>query len=84
MATQPDRLALAADLVADQRDQIVVKNVFLAVGQILEAAERLLQGIVTQFEPQLGQLLGEGVAAECLPMTSDERCRPTDSGVMIS
>ena len=58
----PDR----ADLVVDQRDDVGVVDVLLAVGEILEADERLLEGIVAKLVAQLPQLVLERGAARVL------------------
>ncbi len=70
--------------VFHQRLDVLVVDVLLAVGEILEALEGVLEGVVAELEAQLAQLLAEGMAAECLPMTSEVAFTPTESGVMIS
>ncbi|KAF0129964.1 MAG: Uncharacterized protein FD148_1652 [Methylocystaceae bacterium] len=59
------------DLVVDQRDQIFVVNEFLAVGQILEAIERVQQRVLAEVIAELLQLFTKRVAARML--AHDER-----------
>jgi hypothetical protein len=73
------------DFVLDQRLDVLVVDMLLAVGQRLEAAERILQGVVAQLVAQFFQLVLEGMAAGVL--AHDQRRRlhaPSDSGRMIS
>ena len=61
-----DPLVAALDLVVDQRDDVLVEDVLLAVGEILEAAERVVDGVVAELEAQLLELHLEGVPAGML------------------
>ena len=70
---QLDQLAGGGDLVLDQRLDVLVEDVLLAVGEILEAAEGVLEGVVAELEAELVQLLAEGVAAGML--AHDQRGR---------
>ena len=63
---QTDAITNRADLVIDQGDDIGVIDMLLAVGQILEAYERFLEGIVAQLVAQFLQLVLEGGAAGML------------------
>ena len=44
-----DAFVVAHHLVIDQRDNVLVENDLLAVGQILEAAERVVQLVVADW-----------------------------------
>jgi hypothetical protein len=67
-------------LVLDQRLDVLVEDVLLAVGEILEAAEGVLEGVVAELEAELLQLLAEGVAAGMLAHHQRGRRTPTSSG----
>ncbi len=72
-ATSRISLARLRHLVLDQRRDVLVEDVLLAVGEILEAAEGVLEGVVAELEAELDQLLAEGVAAGML--AHDQRGR---------
>ena len=54
------------DLVLDQRLDVLVEDVLLAVGEVLEADEGVLEGVVAELVAQLVELLAEGMAARML------------------
>ena len=58
-----DALMRMNDLVIDQRDQILVVDDLLAVGEVLEADERVVQCVFPEFIAELAQLVLEGVAS---------------------
>ena len=63
-------------LVLDQRHDVLVEDVLLAVGEILEAAEGVLEGVVAELEAERDQLLAEGVAAGMLAHHQRGRLHP--------
>ena len=80
-----DAVVRGGDLLVDQRLDVLVVDVLLAVGQRLEAHEGVLQLVVAELVAQLLQLVAEGVAAGMLahaPARSSSRRR--SPGVMIS
>src|SRR5438270_257645 len=56
----------ARHLIPDQCRDVLVEDVLLAVGQVLEAAEGFLEGFVAEFEAELGELFAKGMAAGML------------------
>jgi hypothetical protein len=78
-------LAAFGDFGFDQRLDVLVIDMLLAVGEVLEAIEGVLKGIVAQLKAQL--LTSFSLKAwrpECLPMTRLVSRTPTSSGRMIS
>ena len=61
-----DQFALPGDLVLDQGRDVLVEDVLLAVGEVLEAAEGVLEGVGAELEAEVDQLLAEGMAAGML------------------
>src|SRR6476620_5319799 len=72
------------DLLVDQRLDVLVVDVLLAIGERLEANEGVLELVARQVISELLELVHEGVGPECLPITSELCFTPTLSGVMIS
>ena len=71
--------------VVDQGDQVVVEDLLLDVGQILEPLEGGLDGVVAQDRiPTRFSFSRKAWRPECLPNTRLDLLKPTDSGVMIS
>jgi hypothetical protein len=69
----------------DQRAEVVVEDLLLAVGQRLEPHEGVLELVVAEVVAELAQLGAEAWRPECLPITRlDVALRPTSSGRMIS
>jgi hypothetical protein len=64
-----DLLRAAGQGVVDQGDDVVVVDVLLAVGQVLEAAEGLVQGVLAQVVAQAFSFSRKAWRPECLPMT---------------
>ena len=60
------RSVLRRDLLVDQRLDVLVEHQLLLVGQILEAAERILEGVVAELVAELLQLVAERGAARQL------------------
>ena len=63
---EPDALVVAHHLVVDQRHDVVVEHHLLAVGEILEAAERVVELVVADLVAQRVQLVAERGAAGVL------------------
>ena len=61
-----DAVLRGGDLLVDQRLDVLVVDVLLAVGQLLEAVEGVLERVLAQLVAQLLQLRAEGVAARVL------------------
>ena len=58
-----DPVRLGRDLLVDQCLDVLVEHQLLLVGQVLEAAEGVLEGVVAEFIAQLLQLVLEGVTS---------------------
>ncbi len=54
------------DVLVDERLDVLVVDDLLAVGEILEAQERVLELVVGELVAELGELGAEGVAARML------------------
>jgi hypothetical protein len=63
---QVDAVVGAQDLIVDQGDDVLVEDFLLAVGQVLEPAEGVGDGVVAQLVAQLLQLFAERVTARQL------------------
>ena len=68
---QPDAVVRGGDLLVDQRLDVLVVDVLLAVGERLEAVEGVLDRVVAELVAELLQLRLEGGAAGML--AHDER-----------
>ena len=73
------------NLVVDQRDDVLVEDVLLLVGQVLEAAEGVFEGVVAQLDSPVPSACPEGVAARKLAQHQGGFAdADRSSGVMIS
>ena len=63
---EADPVVAAHHGIVDQSGDVLVEDLLLLVGQLLEAAEGILQRIVAEVEAQFLQLAAEGVAAGML------------------
>src|SRR5262249_58651418 len=61
------------DLLVDQRLEVLVVDVFLAVGERLEAHEGVLQLVAGKLVAQLLKLVHEGVPARMLARSEERR-----------
>ncbi len=81
----PHAVVRVRDLLVDERLDVLVVDMLLAVGERLEAIEGILERVLAEFVAELAcSLVRKALRPECLPMTSDVLPTPTDSGVMIS
>src|SRR6266511_2318147 len=64
------RLRYLGDLVLDDGDQVLVEDLFLLVGEVLEPLEGLAELRLLELEPELLQGDARAARPECFPMTS--------------
>ena len=84
-ATTLDAVVRGGDLLVDQRLDVLVVDVLLAVGERLEADEGVLEGVVAELVAELLQLRrGRRGGRNACPSPARSSTRPTISGVMIS
>ena len=80
-----DAVLRGRDLLVDQRLDVLVVDVLLAVGERLEAHEGVFELVAGELDsPAPSSLCTKAWRPECLPMTSEVCFTPTLSGVMIS
>src|SRR5579872_2662198 len=70
-AHELDPLMRMDDLIVDERDQILVVDDLLAVGEILETGEGVFERVLAELIAELLQFFSEGMAARML--AHDER-----------
>jgi adenine/guanine phosphoribosyltransferase-like PRPP-binding protein len=83
-AGQADAVVAAHDLVIHQRRDVLVVDDLLAVGEVLEALEGVVQLVVADLVAQPSACRGRRRGRNACPAPGEDLDQPTLSGVMIS